>query len=74
MKVKKQQTYNVTPKDITKEWHLINAAGKPLGKVAERAEKMLGQTVISGNLHTQVPGGDGLQPSRPGIFYGRRCI
>ncbi len=41
MKVKKQQTYNVTPKDITKEWHLINAAGKPLGKVAERAAYIL---------------------------------
>jgi large subunit ribosomal protein L13 len=41
MKVKTEKTYNVTPKDIKKEWFIIDAAGKPMGKVAERAAYVL---------------------------------
>jgi large subunit ribosomal protein L13 len=41
MKVKKYQTYNVTKKDITKTWFLIDAEGKPLGKVAVKAAYIL---------------------------------
>ncbi len=33
----KYVTYNVTKKDITKKWFIIDAAGKPLGKVAAKA-------------------------------------
>ena len=41
MQVKKYQTYNVTPKDIDKKWYVINAAGKPMGRVAEKAAYIL---------------------------------
>lgn len=37
----KYKTYNVTPKDVTKKWYIIDAAGKPLGKVAARASHIL---------------------------------
>lgn len=39
--VKLQKTYNVTPKDIQKKWYLIDANGKPFGKVAEKAAYIL---------------------------------
>lgn len=39
--MKKYNTYNVTPKDIKKEWFIIDAAGKPMGRVAERAAYIL---------------------------------
>ena len=41
MQVKKYQTYNVTPKDIDKKWYVINAAGRPMGRVAEKAAYIL---------------------------------
>jgi len=41
MKFKKYLTYNVTPKDIEKKWYIIDAAGKPFGKVATKAAYIL---------------------------------
>lgn len=41
MKLKTEKTYNVTSKDLIKEWYLIDAAGKSLGKVAEKAAYIL---------------------------------
>jgi large subunit ribosomal protein L13 len=44
MKLKKSETYktyNVTKKDIKKIWYLIDAEGKPLGKVAVKAAYIL---------------------------------
>ncbi len=41
MKVKKYLTYNVGKKDIKKEWYIIDAADKPLGKVAAKASYIL---------------------------------
>lgn len=39
--MKKYKSYNVTPKDITKKWYIIDAEGKPLGKVAAKAAYIL---------------------------------
>lgn len=41
MKLKKYLTYNVGKKDIKKEWYLIDAAGKSMGRVAEKASYIL---------------------------------
>lgn len=41
MGLKKHLTYNVTKKDIKKEWYLIDAKDKPLGKVASLASSIL---------------------------------
>ena len=41
MKVKKEQTYNVAPKDIVKKWYLIDAKDKVMGKVAGKAAYIL---------------------------------
>ena len=41
MKVKKHLTYNVKPSDINKKWYIIDAAGKPLGRVAVKAAYIL---------------------------------
>lgn len=41
MKAKLDKTYNVTPKDINKKWYIIDAAGKPMGKVATKAAYIL---------------------------------
>ncbi|MBN2546283.1 MAG: 50S ribosomal protein L13 [Spirochaetes bacterium] len=41
MKLKKHLTYNVGKKDIKKDWYIIDAAGKPLGKVAVKASYIL---------------------------------
>src|SRR4030042_3540421 len=41
MKVKKYLTYNVGKKDIKKDWYIIDAAEKPLGKVAVKASYIL---------------------------------
>ncbi len=55
MKIKKLKTYNVTPKDINKKWYLIDAAGKPMGKVAVKAAYILRgkhQPIFTPNLDT----------------------
>ncbi len=39
--MKKFNTYNVTPKDVQKKWYIIDAAGLPMGRVAERAAYVL---------------------------------
>lgn len=41
MKLKKHLTYNVGKKDIKKEWYIIDAKDKPLGKVAAKASYIL---------------------------------
>ena len=41
MKLKKYQTYNVGNKDIKKEWYIIDAAGKSMGRVAVKAAYIL---------------------------------
>jgi len=38
---KKYVTYNVTTKDISKKWFIIDASGKSLGKVAAKAAYIL---------------------------------
>lgn len=35
------KTYSVKPKDIKREWHLIDASGKILGQVATEAARLL---------------------------------
>jgi large subunit ribosomal protein L13 len=40
-KMKKELTYNVTPKDITKKWYLIDAKDKVLGKIAVKTAYIL---------------------------------
>ena len=55
MKIKKIKTYNVTSKDINKKWYLIDAKGKPLGKVAAKAAYILRgkhQPIYTPNLDT----------------------
>jgi len=37
----KYKSYNVTPKDVNKKWYIIDAEGKPLGKVAAKASYIL---------------------------------
>lgn len=39
--MKLYKTYNVTPKDIEKKWFIIDAEGKSLGRVAEKAAYIL---------------------------------
>lgn len=39
--MKKFTTYNVTPKDISKKWYIIDAENKPLGRVAVKAAYVL---------------------------------
>ncbi|OHD27578.1 MAG: 50S ribosomal protein L13 [Spirochaetes bacterium GWD1_27_9] len=39
--MKKYDVYNVTPKDVKKKWCIIDANGKPLGKVAAKAAYIL---------------------------------
>lgn len=35
------RTYTAKPKDITRKWYLVDAAGKPLGRVASQVAKIL---------------------------------
>jgi large subunit ribosomal protein L13 len=35
------RTYVATPKTITRRWHVIDAQGKPLGRVATQAARLL---------------------------------
>ncbi len=35
------KSYNVTPKDVKKQWYIIDATDKPLGKVAAKAAYIL---------------------------------
>lgn len=39
--MKKFTTYNVTSKDVAKKWFIIDAEGKPLGRVAAKAAYVL---------------------------------
>jgi large subunit ribosomal protein L13 len=38
---KKVQTYMATPKDIEKKWYILDAANKPLGRLATEAARLL---------------------------------
>ncbi len=35
------RTYTAKPKDITRKWYVVDAAGKPLGRVASQVAKIL---------------------------------
>jgi large subunit ribosomal protein L13 len=35
------RTYTAKPKDIVRKWYLVDAAGKPLGRVASQVAKIL---------------------------------
>jgi len=53
------KTYSAKPKDITQEWHILDAEGKILGKVATEAARLLQgkhKPIYSRNLDT----GDGV--------------
>lgn len=53
------KTYSAKPKDITQEWHMLDAEGKILGKVAAEAARLLQgkhKPIYSRNLDT----GDGV--------------
>ncbi len=39
--MKRYNSYNVTPKDVTKKWYIIDAADQSLGKVAAKAAYIL---------------------------------
>lgn len=35
------QTYMATPKDIERKWYILDAANKPLGRLATEAARLL---------------------------------
>lgn len=52
-----KKTYSQKPAEVTREWHLINAKGKVLGRVAvEIAAKLIGKSKPTFTPH--VDGGD----------------
>ena len=41
MKAKLQKTFSPTPGDIEREWHVVDADGVPLGRVASEVAQLL---------------------------------
>jgi large subunit ribosomal protein L13 len=45
--MKKNKTYMATPEDITRDWHLFNAEGAVLGRMASRiAQQLIGKDKV----------------------------